>query len=177
MAVTDGCAPTISAYPHISSRPPASRLTSGGRGPSRPTPGQAISTQRPPLNSSTRGYVTEMGVRQKPQRPRSSNQLTSGTFIHQRRGRPQRGQWLPGRSTEPPRGNRHTTTLVKLPTARPSTRASNASDGSGGPAISGAGGHPNGRGAGGARGPWAENAHREATPPTRRSTDPALWRR
>ena len=65
------------------------------------------------------------------QRPRCSSQLSSGRFSNQLREAPQRGQWLPGNSSDSCRGSRQTTTLRKLPMQAPARATKKASRGGG----------------------------------------------
>src|SRR5919112_2858272 len=80
-------------------------------------------------------------------RPRSSSQLSTGTLSRGRMAWLQLGQALGGCATDSPRGTRHTTTLRKEPTSRPSSAQASTSSITTGPPVrfaawSGYGGSP-----------------------------------
>ena len=59
-----------------------------------------------PVASSTSGYRSEIGRRQRRQRPRSAIQERTGTLSNQRMGAPQEGQDELGRTSDIPLGTR-----------------------------------------------------------------------
>src|SRR5919112_256578 len=68
-------------------------------------------------------------------RPRSSSQLSTGTLSRGRITWLQLGQALGGCATDSPRGTRHTTTLRKEPTSRPSSAQASTSSITTGPPV------------------------------------------
>src|SRR3954462_5071243 len=69
--------------------------------------------------ASTSGYWTEIGVAQVRQRPRSTIQLTTGTFSYHRSSRWHFVQAEAGQTTDFCSGSRYTQTFRKLPTIAP----------------------------------------------------------
>ena len=78
-----------------------------------------VTAKSRPVTSSTSGYCTEIGARQRAHRPRRTSQLSTGTFSNQRSSRPQLPQADGGNTTDLPRGSLKLTTFRKLPMTRP----------------------------------------------------------
>src|SRR5436305_5003849 len=77
--------------------------------------------------SSRIGYRAEIGSPQLWHRPRNSTQPKTGMLSRLRISVPQRGHRDRGATTDSPAGTRAATTVMKLPMARPNTKATGAS--------------------------------------------------
>ena len=84
----------------------------------------AVTPNSSAVTSSTSGYRMEMRPPHERHRPRNHSQERTGTLSRAAIGSSQRGQALPGRTTDRPLGTRATTTLTNDPMHRPSTVAS-----------------------------------------------------
>src|SRR5580704_6459805 len=88
-------------------------------------------THRSAIPSSTAGYWVEIGNRHPRHLPRSTIQLTIGTFSYHVMARSQRGQRERGRTTDRLSGQRDMHTFKNEPTAAP-VRNANVSNSAGG---------------------------------------------
>jgi hypothetical protein len=90
-----------------------------GKGPNSAT----IRPKPRPCTASTMGYRAEIGSRQLAHRPRRNSHENTGMFCQGLIAAPQRGQREGGDTIDCSRGRRWMTTLAKLPTTSPKSRA------------------------------------------------------
>src|SRR6266542_2209550 len=122
-SISDSAIPTAAKYRYAGSA--LSRCSRSSR--------TARAANTTAVANSTSGYRRLIGASQSAHLPRSSSQPNTGTLCRLRIGRPQEGQRDAGRTSDPPRGTRYTTTFRNEPTASPSsvTSGSSAASGSG----------------------------------------------
>src|SRR4051812_19631721 len=104
--------------------PRLSAAAAVGSSPSRAgvqavVPQAATTANAAAVATSMIGYRAEIRTPQQRARPPSRSQETTGMLSRGAIGAPQRGQRLPGRTTDWPSGTRAMTTLRKLPTMSP----------------------------------------------------------